>query len=554
MASLLPPLTIIGGSQPFQPPAATWFDEDPLHFVALEARPRSSHDGRSVNSSVNPDGGRGSLVSSNQESYENVHYQAFGIPKRVPLCDDDLASNISSTSCQRTESAFDAAKKVAQGNLRSLTVDISVRVTLPLELATIETAKMDGSILSEDDEYTYATESTMALSRYTYATESTMVLSRRIPILAKFSPKMKNGMRFLVMQYTTLMVRIAMVEKQSDGEVPKKSRRSSFSLMEEMPWEGHWTIDLSVDPIPVASMPERMASFKRSSRTLFGAKDEEGFVPGITSIIGGGVLWFARGYMQQEEETFLDLIVVTTTSTLVYNMDMVRGNLVKAQVFPHDLAASFWYEPFSRALVIGSYKRILSLNSGSTDGGQDDNESQTSFNVDNLEIQHKASLFPSAMMSMKSLFFSKVSPTVETFPTFAVGTLREAAANEEDKQHELLLSLETLDVSQSERVPQERNSESNVVLPSEIAILNMYGSVYCVEIGSLGSSHGSIGLTKLDREAGCIHVRHQVRCPAYELTYLLIRWCHILLSSLSYTALIISFHPTGQEIQLIERA
>jgi hypothetical protein len=31
--------------------------------------------------------------------------------------------------------------------------------------------------------------------------------------------------------------------------------------MEEFPWEGddknvHWTIDLSVDPIPVASMPE----------------------------------------------------------------------------------------------------------------------------------------------------------------------------------------------------------------------------------------------------------------------------------------------------------
>ena len=523
MASLLPPLTIIGGSQPFQPPAATWFDEDPLHFVALEARPRSSHDGRSVNSSVNPDGGRGSLVSSNQESYENVHYQAFGIPKRVPLCDDDLASNISSTSCQRTESAFDAAKKVAQGNLRSLTVDISVRVTLPLELATIETAKMDGSILSEDDECTYATESTMAQSRYTFATESTMALSRRIPILAKFSPKMKNGMRFLVMQYTTLMVRIAMVEEQRDGEVPKKARKFSFdSLMEEFPWEGddknvHWTIDLSVDPIPVASMPERMAAFRRSSRAFFGANDEEGFDPGTTSIIGGGVLWLARGHMQQEEETFLDLIVVTTTSTLVYNMDMARGHLVKARVFPHDLAASFWYEPFSRTLVIGSYKRILSQNFGGTDGGQDDNESQTSFIDEDLEIQHQSSLFPSAMMSMKSLFFSKVSPTVETLPTFAVGTLREGAASEEDKQHELLLSLETLDVSQLERVPQERISDSNVVLPNEISFLNLYGSVYCVELGSMGSGHGSIGLTTLDREDGCIHVRHQVRCPAYEL-------------------------------------
>ena len=522
MASLLPPLTIVGGSQPFQPPAATWFDEDPLHFVALEARPRSSHDGRSVNSSINADGGRRSLISSNQDPYENVHYEAFGIPKRVPVNDDDSASAISSTSCQPTESAFDAAKKAAQDNLQSLTIEISVRVTLPLELATVETAKMDGSILSEDDEFTYATESTMAQSRYTFATESTMALSRRIPILAKFSPKMKNGMRFLVMQYTTLMVRIAMVE-ESDGKVKKKPRRGSFpSLMEEVQWEGddknvHWTIDLSVDPIPVASKPERMATFKQSSRTFFGANDEEGFVPGTTSIIGGGVLWFARGHMQQEEETFLDLIIVTTTSTLVYNMDMVRGHLVKAQVFPHDLAASFWYEPFSRTLVIGSYKRILSQNSSGTDGGQDDNESQTSLIVEDIEIQHRTSLFPSAMMSMKSLFFSKVSPTVETLPTFAVGTLREAAASEEDKQHELLLSVETLDVSQSERVSQERNSESNIVLPNEIALLNIYGLVYCVEVGSMGSGHGSIGLTKLDREAGCIHVRHQVRCPAYEL-------------------------------------
>jgi hypothetical protein len=525
MASLLPPLTIIGGniSQPFQPPAATWFDEDPLHFVALEARPRCSHDGSSVNSSVNADGGRGSIVSSIQDPYEIVHYKAFGIPKRVPLNDDASASVISSMSRQPTESAFDAAMKAAQDNLQSLTVEISVRVILPLELASIETAKMDGSILSEDDEFTCATESTMALSRYTFTTESTMALSRRIPILAKFSPKMKNGMRFLVMQYTTVMVRLAMVEEQRDGEVRTKSRRSSFSLMEELPREGdeknaHWTIDLSVDPIPVASKPERMASLKRSSRTLFGSKAEEGFVPETTSIIGGGVFWFARGHMQQEEKSFLDLIIVTTTSTLVYNMDMVRGHLVKSQIFPHDLAASFWYEPLSRTLMIGSYKRILSQNSGCTEGGQGDDESQTSFIVEDHEIQHQASLFPSAMMSMKSLYFSKVSPMVETLPTFAVGTLREAAANEEDKQHELLLSSETLNVGQSERVPQERNFESDVVLPNEISLLNMYGSVYCVELGSMGSGQGGIGLTKLDREAGCIYVRHQVRCTAFEST------------------------------------
>ena len=515
MASLTAPLTIVGGnsSRPFQPPAATWFDDDPLHFVALAARPRSSYDGRSTNSSVNTDGGHseqlargGDNEASNEDTYEIVFYQAFGIPKCNPLNDDVLANAISSMSPPPTESAFDAAK---QDNLQALPSDISAWVTLPSELATIETAKMDGSILTEDDEYTCATESSLALSR-------------RIPILAKFSPKMENGMRFLVMQYTTSMVRVAMVEGKSDEEKPKTSRRrsslSSFPLMGELPWEGdcknaHWTIDLSVDPFPVTSKPEGMPNFERSPRTLFGtaSKDEEGFVPGTTSIIGGGVLWLARGKMQQEENSFLDLIVVTTTSTLVYNMDMMRGQLVKAQAFAHDLAASFWYEPRTRALVIGSYKRVISQNSGITDGVPGDNESQPSFIIEDQEIQQQASSFPCVVMSMKTLFFSKVSPLVDTLPIFDVGTLREVAASEEDKQHELLLTSETFHVDQSEMARQERNSESDVVLPNEISLLNLYGSVYCVELGSMGSVHGGIGLTKLDREAGCIYVRHHVR-------------------------------------------
>ncbi|KAL3763597.1 hypothetical protein ACHAW5_009598 [Stephanodiscus triporus] len=522
MASLKAPLTIVGGnsSRPFQPPAATWFDDDPLHFVALAARPRSSYDGRSTNSSVNTDDGHsegstrspfhlvrgGDNEASNEDTYEIVLYQAFGIPKRNPLNNDVLANVISCMSRPPT-SAFDAAKKAAQDNLQALTLEISAWVTLPPELATIETTKMDGSILTEDDEYTCTTESSLALSR-------------RIPILAKFSPKMENGMRFLVMQYTTSMVRVAMVEGKSDEEKPEKSRQrstlSSFPLMGELPREGdvknvHWTIDLSVDPFPVTSKPERMPIFKRSSRTLFGtaSKDEEGFVPGTTSIIGGGVLWLARGKMQQEEKSFLDLIVVTTTSTLVYNMDMMRGQLVKTQVFAHDLAASFWYEPQTRTLVIGSYKRVLSLNSGITDGGPGDNESQGSCIIQDQEIQQHESSFPSVVMSMKTLFFSKVSPLVDTLPIFDVGTLREVAASEEDKQHELLLTLETLHVDQSEMARQERNSERDVVLPNEISLLNLYGSVYCVELGSMGSVHGGIGLTKLDREAGCIYVRHQ---------------------------------------------
>ena len=37
-------------------------------------------------------------------------------------------------------------------------------------------------------------------------TQQTIALARRIPILAKFSPKMSNGVRFLALQYTPTWV------------------------------------------------------------------------------------------------------------------------------------------------------------------------------------------------------------------------------------------------------------------------------------------------------------------------------------------------------------
>ena len=137
------------------------------------------------------------------------------------------------------------------------------------------------------------------------------------------------------------------------------------------------------------------------------------------------------------------------------------------------------------------------------------------FSIDEIEYQqdesNKSTSFPSAVMAMKTLFFSEDSPMVETLPTFAVGTLREVAAQEEDEGHELTLSLESFDFppTKLEKIQQKEHSESAVVLPTEIFLVNLYGSVYCVELGSLGSGQG-VGLTKLDREAGCIHVRHQV--------------------------------------------
>ena len=86
-------------------------------------------------------------------------------------------------------------------------------------------------------------------------------------------------------------------------------------------------------------------------------------------------------------------------------------------------------------------------------------------------------------------------------------------------QHELMLSLDTMD--SSDKTQPKGNSEKVVVLPSEIFLVNLHGDVYCVELGSLGSGQG-IGLTKLDKEAGCIHVRQLVSVPCIIISVLML--------------------------------
>lgn len=591
MASLRAPLTIIsnapggGSSRSFQPPAATWFDEDPLHFVALEARPRgassSSPRHRASGESVNSDSrdgddsasglfpGRGSVISgvgsidssvliggtgggvhrgsssANEDEegdpFEVVRYQAFALPRRNRVDgggrgdrgggssgEGSVVSNASSSSSSRQHvSAFDAAKsraKAAQdGRHGALAAEISVAFPLPLQLAT-ETSRNDPSILSgQTDEDTCMTE----------------LDSRRIPILAKFSPKLKKGgMRFIALQYTATMLRVATVEggQGADGlgaAAAKVSRRASFSgskggIASQAGPSGadgdvHWTIDLSFGAQPVVSRPESLPNFREGSqRNLFGMnpRPEEGIVPGKTSIIGGGVLWSSRG---RDETESLDLIVVTTTSVLVYSMNTARRQLVKLHVLPHDVAASFWYEPATRTLVVGSYKSNSSSSSPDASDREDHhNASLASFSVDEghgraagSDAGASSSTFPSAVLSMKTLFFSDDAAAsggsvVETLPSFVVGTLREVVSNA-DEHHELQLLGESLDTFDSGKLEKKRQQESEnaVVLPSEVFVVNLYGSVYCVELGSLGSGQG-IGLTKLDREGGCIHVRHQV--------------------------------------------
>lgn len=447
-----------------------------------------------------------------------VRYRALGVPERNNGSnqsnaqnddDDDSNSVISSISSHvnsnKMTSAFDAAKKVAQKGISkdSLVTEISCTFSLPKQLANSETR------FDANDDDTYGTER--------------ILLTRRIPILAKFSSNV-NGVRYLALQYTPTMVRIVPVEQPSlgtgkNGEGPGGADYSNFD-------NKHWTIDISFDTNPIPSNPDKLPSFREgSARNLFKAVSrDDGVIPGSTSIIGGGVIWCQRA-------DTLDLIIVTTTVVLVYNMNMSRKQMTKTLVFPHVPAASFWFEPISRTLAIGSYKSNFpdTLRSSEVIISKEDNGDSADASGGGRKT---ASKFPRAVMEMKTLFFPIDSP-VGILPTFAVGTLRESNAQEDGDDPN----------AAGEGV------EEDVVLPTDLSIVNMYGSVYCVELGSLGYGQG-IGLTKLDMEGGGIRVRQHVSWYFSFLLYFM----RLNVGSSYLTYLIhVQHHYLSTEIQIINR-
>lgn len=132
-------------------------------------------------------------VANKEDPFEIVKYQAFRLPKKPRSLSIDNEEEAEEEVT--IESAFDAAKRNAQEKHKALTIEISVSFPLPLQLATVENridqSVMSGNSNSEEDD-----------TIMTGQTQQTIAFSRRIPILAKFSPKMSNGMRFLALQYT----------------------------------------------------------------------------------------------------------------------------------------------------------------------------------------------------------------------------------------------------------------------------------------------------------------------------------------------------------------
>jgi hypothetical protein len=277
-------------------------------------------------------------------------------------------------------SVFDAAKNAARGR-NTLVTEVSVAFPLPKELASVQS----------NDGTSFETKKS----------------ATRLPLLAKFSESV-NGVRFLALQYTPTMVRVVIVQ------TPESSRGSGD--------EKHWAIDLSYDIHPVATAPDKMPSF-REGREI------------NTAIIGGGVIW-CRGTNHS-----LNLIVITTTAVIIYEMNVQTRTLAKSRVYPHQTATSFWFEATSRVLLIGCYR------SNNLDGN-----------------------CPEIVMEMKTLFFNQ-SGNVESLPTFVVGSLREKDPEEE--------GIDTIARS-------TKSKQSNVVSPTDISLICLHGDVFCVEMGSLG--------------------------------------------------------------------
>ena len=270
--------------------------------------------------------------------------------------------------------------------------------------------------------------------------------------------------------------------------------------------EKHWTIDLTYDINPVATTSKLLPNFLHqggggggSTRNLFHkGKENEGIIIGTTSIIGGGIIWCQR------MNNILDLIVVTTTSVIMYSIN--NGQMTKTQVVvQEDPAASFWYESQSKTLVVGSYTSNLPR-------GLSESISEGMISSERISASSPTVTFPIAVMSMKTLFFKGDSPTYQTLPTFAVGTLREKQVNDEvGKDEHVSPSHQGRDGS--DNITNDDRSTAgveNVILPSEVSLFSLYGSLYCVEIGSLGDGQG-IGLTELDSDSSCIRVRQHVR-------------------------------------------
>eukprot|EP00978_Attheya_sp_CCMP212_P000008 scaffold19_cov55-Attheya_sp.AAC.1 len=478
--------------------AATWYDETHGHFAVLLDR---KHEKTSTHLD------EWGLVSdthtkkNRKDDGEVVHFTTISAPG------SELGKPPMPTGNQHPQQI----KKQ-----RMLPMSEPMGVRLPWLLACVKNDESMTEVVvphtmseeSEDNE-----ERAVEMSHQPY--------KRRVPSLAKFS----RDMKVMALQYSSTMIRIAPVLTEI------KSLKDSVH-------QRQWVIDLSShssSPIAYTSqtMPPPQASRAGLSFKKFGGKkgnnnnEEEEDILKYGTILPGGVVWSDHGGKSQ------DLIIITTTTVILYKISLSRNSAAKSHMFTHPLAITFWYEPISRTLMLGSYSPNQSYYKSKLSKKDDMNDLSLKEDKDSdseEEIRH-----PPSVLVMRT-FFLQMPPPDKSATSGVVSNdalLDEMNNSFNDSKASVAQSTEAISEGSSffprlelpppDRVPpfatglsrgvyhstmnsQQDSSQSDeeedmveVVAANDITLVNIYGEPYCIEVGSLGHGHG-ITLYKLIKD------------------------------------------------------
>jgi len=179
-----------------------------------------------------------------------------------------------------------------------------------LRIYSIPSEKIERSFLSSSRKISISLPRSLATE-----TSGPDAPSRRIPHLVKFSLDAK----LVALQMTKTKVRIVPVEDKNQHVK-------------------HWSIEMaSGDPNPISIAPDNESKLHYAYKTI----DEK--------VLSGGIIWSDHGGTSQ------DLVVVTNRGVYCYKVSLTRNQMSMTHSFSHPDASAFWWDPISRALVIGSH-------------------------------------------------------------------------------------------------------------------------------------------------------------------------------------------------------
>jgi hypothetical protein len=197
-----------------------------------------------------------------------------------------------------------------------------------------------------------------------------------------------------------------------------------------------WTVDLSTGTSPtMVSVEDALA--QNTSKVELGQKD--------TSILPGGIIWSEHGGNSQ------DLVVVTNHSVLCYKVSLQRKSMSATHAFSHPLAAAVWWEPCSRAILVGSYSTARATD---------------------LIMRAFFLHFSSTPSVTKLRPFRLELPPPDRIDPFPVGQFRTVSP----------------------------------VSVEDVVVINMYGDPYCVELGFFQNGMG-VTFYHLDRKGAAVRAK-----------------------------------------------